>query len=213
MSLVETELPGDDPQSLRRSWSDHRRLLKFLTRVGVVLAPGLAGARHGGGDLRPVDRPLRSRRPEPGQHERRHQRQPLARHRRPRSRRPLPPDLRRSHLHADHLRDRGHRPGAGAGDRARGGFPRGPHRLPAHARRRCRPGLPASDPRPGRRGRARERGERRRPRLRPRLRARLRPLHPGADPGHQGGSLRRGVDVDRHVTHPHRRWRGSCPTC
>ncbi len=40
MSIVETELPGDDTQSLRRSWSDHRLLLKFLTRVGVVLALG-----------------------------------------------------------------------------------------------------------------------------------------------------------------------------
>ena len=40
MSLTETELPGDDPQSLRRSWTDHRRLLKFLTRVGVLLSLG-----------------------------------------------------------------------------------------------------------------------------------------------------------------------------
>ena len=40
MSLTETELPGDDPQSLRRSWSDHGRLLKFLMRVGVLLALG-----------------------------------------------------------------------------------------------------------------------------------------------------------------------------
>ncbi len=40
MTIPETELPGDDPQSLRRSWSDHRLLLKFLTRVGVVLALG-----------------------------------------------------------------------------------------------------------------------------------------------------------------------------
>ena len=40
MSLTETELPGDDSLSLRRSWSDHRRLLKFLVRVGVVLALG-----------------------------------------------------------------------------------------------------------------------------------------------------------------------------
>jgi peptide/nickel transport system permease protein len=40
VSLTEEELVGDDPQSLRRSWSDHRRLLKFLTRVGAVLALG-----------------------------------------------------------------------------------------------------------------------------------------------------------------------------
>jgi peptide/nickel transport system permease protein len=40
MSLVETELPGEDPQSLRRSWSDHRRLVKFLTGVGVILGFG-----------------------------------------------------------------------------------------------------------------------------------------------------------------------------
>jgi peptide/nickel transport system permease protein len=40
VSLVEEELPGDDPQALRRSWSDRGRLLKFLTRVGVVLALG-----------------------------------------------------------------------------------------------------------------------------------------------------------------------------
>ena len=40
MSLTETEIPGEDPQSLRRSWSDHRRLLKFLTRVGVILGLG-----------------------------------------------------------------------------------------------------------------------------------------------------------------------------
>ncbi|HEY6429369.1 MAG TPA: dipeptide/oligopeptide/nickel ABC transporter permease/ATP-binding protein, partial [Acidimicrobiales bacterium] len=38
MSLTETELPGDDPQSLRRSWSDHRQLIKFVTRVGVVVS-------------------------------------------------------------------------------------------------------------------------------------------------------------------------------
>ncbi len=40
MSLVEEELPGDDPQSLRRSWSDHRQLIKFVTRVGVIVAMG-----------------------------------------------------------------------------------------------------------------------------------------------------------------------------
>ncbi len=40
MTILETELPGDDPQSLRRSWSDHRLLWKFLTRVGVVLGLG-----------------------------------------------------------------------------------------------------------------------------------------------------------------------------
>ena len=40
MSLVEEVLPGDDPQALRRSWSDRGRLLKFLTRVGVVLSLG-----------------------------------------------------------------------------------------------------------------------------------------------------------------------------
>ena len=40
MSLTETELPGDDPQALRRSWTDHRRLLKFITRVGVLLSLG-----------------------------------------------------------------------------------------------------------------------------------------------------------------------------
>jgi peptide/nickel transport system permease protein len=38
VSLTETELPGDDPQSLRRSWSDHRQLIKFVTRVGVVVS-------------------------------------------------------------------------------------------------------------------------------------------------------------------------------
>jgi peptide/nickel transport system permease protein len=37
VSLVEEELPGADPQALRRSWSDHRQLIKFLTRVGVIL--------------------------------------------------------------------------------------------------------------------------------------------------------------------------------
>jgi peptide/nickel transport system permease protein len=37
VSLVEEELPGEDPQALRRSWSDHRQLIKFLTRVGVIL--------------------------------------------------------------------------------------------------------------------------------------------------------------------------------
>jgi ABC-type dipeptide/oligopeptide/nickel transport system permease subunit len=40
VSLTETELPGDDPQALRRSWTDHRRLLKFITRVGVLLSLG-----------------------------------------------------------------------------------------------------------------------------------------------------------------------------
>jgi peptide/nickel transport system permease protein len=40
VSLVEEELPGDDPQALRRSWSDHRQLIKFITRVGVVVATG-----------------------------------------------------------------------------------------------------------------------------------------------------------------------------
>jgi peptide/nickel transport system permease protein len=40
VSLTETEIPGEDPQSLRRSWSDHRRLMKFLTRVGVILGLG-----------------------------------------------------------------------------------------------------------------------------------------------------------------------------
>ena len=40
MSLVEEELPGDDPRALRRAWSDRGRLLKFLTRVGVVLGLG-----------------------------------------------------------------------------------------------------------------------------------------------------------------------------
>jgi peptide/nickel transport system permease protein len=40
MSLTETELPGDDPQALRRSWSDHRRLLQFIARVGVLLSLG-----------------------------------------------------------------------------------------------------------------------------------------------------------------------------
>ena len=40
MSLTETEIPGEDPQSLRRSWSDHRRLIKFLTRLGVILGLG-----------------------------------------------------------------------------------------------------------------------------------------------------------------------------
>jgi peptide/nickel transport system permease protein len=40
MSLTETELPGDDPQARRRSWTDHRRLLKFITRVGVLLSLG-----------------------------------------------------------------------------------------------------------------------------------------------------------------------------
>jgi peptide/nickel transport system permease protein len=40
VSLTETELPGADPQSLRRSWSDHKRLLKFLTRIGVLVASG-----------------------------------------------------------------------------------------------------------------------------------------------------------------------------
>ena len=40
MSLTETELPGEDPQELRRSWSDHRRLIKFLTRIGVILGFG-----------------------------------------------------------------------------------------------------------------------------------------------------------------------------
>ena len=38
MSLTETELPGDDPQLLRRSWSDHGRMVKFLLRVGVALS-------------------------------------------------------------------------------------------------------------------------------------------------------------------------------
>jgi peptide/nickel transport system permease protein len=38
VSLTETELPGDAPQSLRRSWSDHRQLIKFVTRVGVVVS-------------------------------------------------------------------------------------------------------------------------------------------------------------------------------
>ncbi|HXN61448.1 MAG TPA: hypothetical protein VN886_13440, partial [Acidimicrobiales bacterium] len=38
MSLTETELPGDDPQALRRSFSDHRRLVQFITRVGVLLS-------------------------------------------------------------------------------------------------------------------------------------------------------------------------------
>jgi peptide/nickel transport system permease protein len=38
VSLTETELPGDDPQSLRRSWSDHRQLIKFVTRIGVVVS-------------------------------------------------------------------------------------------------------------------------------------------------------------------------------
>jgi peptide/nickel transport system permease protein len=40
VSLIETELPGDDPESLRRSWSDHRRLVKFFTRVGVAVSLG-----------------------------------------------------------------------------------------------------------------------------------------------------------------------------
>jgi peptide/nickel transport system permease protein len=40
VSLTETEIPGEDPQSLRRAWSDHRRLVKFLTRVGVILGLG-----------------------------------------------------------------------------------------------------------------------------------------------------------------------------
>lgn len=38
MSLTETELPGNDPQLLRRSWSDHGRLVKFLMRIGVALS-------------------------------------------------------------------------------------------------------------------------------------------------------------------------------
>ena len=38
MSLTETELPGEDPGLLRRSWSDHRRLVKFFTRVGVAVS-------------------------------------------------------------------------------------------------------------------------------------------------------------------------------
>jgi peptide/nickel transport system permease protein len=38
VSLAETELPGDDPGLLRRSWSDHRRLVKFFTRVGVAVS-------------------------------------------------------------------------------------------------------------------------------------------------------------------------------
>jgi len=38
VSLTETELPGDDPQLLRRSWSDHGRLLKFLMRIGVAIS-------------------------------------------------------------------------------------------------------------------------------------------------------------------------------
>jgi peptide/nickel transport system permease protein len=38
VSLTETELPGDDPQLLRRSWSDRGRLLKFLMRIGVALS-------------------------------------------------------------------------------------------------------------------------------------------------------------------------------
>ena len=38
MSLVETELPGEDPQKLRRSLGDHRRLVKFFLRVGVALS-------------------------------------------------------------------------------------------------------------------------------------------------------------------------------
>ena len=40
MSLTETEVPGQDPQNLRRSWSDHRRLLQFITRVGVLVSAG-----------------------------------------------------------------------------------------------------------------------------------------------------------------------------
>jgi peptide/nickel transport system permease protein len=38
VSLTETELPGEDPGLLRRSWSDHRRLVKFFTRVGVAVS-------------------------------------------------------------------------------------------------------------------------------------------------------------------------------
>jgi peptide/nickel transport system permease protein len=40
MSLTEEVLPGEDPQALRRSWSDHRRLVQFVTRVGVLLSLG-----------------------------------------------------------------------------------------------------------------------------------------------------------------------------
>lgn len=40
MSLPETELPGDDPQSLLRSWGDHRRMVKFFTRIGVAVSLG-----------------------------------------------------------------------------------------------------------------------------------------------------------------------------
>jgi peptide/nickel transport system permease protein len=40
MSLTETELPGDDPEALRRSFGDHRRLVQFITRVGVLLSLG-----------------------------------------------------------------------------------------------------------------------------------------------------------------------------
>ena len=38
MSVTELELPGDAPRSLRRALSDHRRLVKFLLRVGVALS-------------------------------------------------------------------------------------------------------------------------------------------------------------------------------
>jgi peptide/nickel transport system permease protein len=40
VTLTETELPGDGPQALRRSLSDHRRLLQFITRIGVLLSLG-----------------------------------------------------------------------------------------------------------------------------------------------------------------------------
>ena len=61
----------------------------------------------------------------------------------------------------------------------------------------------------GRRGRARQLDERHGPRPGHRLRPGVRPLHPGPDPRHQGGVIRRGVDVDRHAPDPHRRRAGA----
>ncbi len=54
--------------------------------------------------------------------------------------------------------------------------------------------------------------ERHRPRPGPGVRPGFRPLHPGPDLGHQGGVLRRGVNLHRHATHAHRARDGSSPT-
>ena len=107
---------------------------------------GLPRLPRAGGDLRPVDRPVRLRRAHLRRVPRRPVDGPLVRHRHDRPRRLLPGRLRRPHLPEGRLR--GHDHGGGHRPRPRGHrrLRRRTHRQPHHALHRHLPGHPLHHP-------------------------------------------------------------------